>query len=195
MQDKKVQNSRIWNCEPMADDALKEGNYETSIEHHLRFLKNDPENGLALYHLGYAYGQMGDHLSEIVYYKKAIDSEFIDNDGIFFNLGMAYAETGQPENAVLSFKRALTVNPGNTDTLCELGMVYRQMNNYELAEETFTKATLIDPDLIKARFGLSIVYFEEGLLRDAFLELKQILKADPANKDARALLDYIINKD
>jgi hypothetical protein len=47
-------------CDEVADDALKNQNYEKSIILHEFFIKENPENGLAMYHLGFSHGQLND---------------------------------------------------------------------------------------------------------------------------------------
>ena len=63
---------KTWSCDKAADNAVKRKDYATGILLHERFLEKEPENALALYHLGYAHGQMGNHLKEVSYFEKAI---------------------------------------------------------------------------------------------------------------------------
>ena len=65
---------KTWFCDEEADKAMVLQDYQTGILLHERFLEKDPTNNLAMYHLGYAYGQIGDHRQEVSYYKKAIAS-------------------------------------------------------------------------------------------------------------------------
>jgi len=95
----KADAGKKWLCDSEADEALKRQDYETAITLHERFLEKYPENALALYHLGYAYGQTGDHLKEVAYYERAISHGF-KNDFIFYNLGMAYTDLSELEKSV-----------------------------------------------------------------------------------------------
>ncbi|HID29111.1 MAG TPA: hypothetical protein EYP19_03805, partial [Desulfobacterales bacterium] len=63
---------KTWTCDKEADDAMQQGAYGSGVLLHKRFLQKEPENALALYHLGYAYGQTGDHPKEVFHYEKAI---------------------------------------------------------------------------------------------------------------------------
>jgi tetratricopeptide (TPR) repeat protein len=60
-------------CNEEAAEALMREDYETAISLHEHILERDPQNGLETYHLGYIYGQFGNHTEEISYYEKAID--------------------------------------------------------------------------------------------------------------------------
>ncbi|RPI76232.1 MAG: hypothetical protein EHM45_13535, partial [Desulfobacteraceae bacterium] len=61
-----------WVCDPEADKQVKAGDLDAGIERHISFLQNHPANGLALYHLGYAYGRQGHFELEAEFYEKAI---------------------------------------------------------------------------------------------------------------------------
>ena len=102
-----------WSCNQEADEAMKRRDYAMGISLHSKFLEKEPENALAFYHLGYAYGQMGEYLKELSFYEKAIALGFQD-DQIFFNLGMCYGELKQLERSVAVFQSAVEKNPGNT---------------------------------------------------------------------------------
>ena len=72
-QNVKNQDSNQWICPEFADAPLRQGRFEEAIEQHLKVLSQDPDNGLAHYHLGYAHGQLGLHVGEIAEYSKAVD--------------------------------------------------------------------------------------------------------------------------
>jgi len=74
---------KTWACDKAADDAMKRKDYKAGILLHERFLEKEPGNAFALYHLGYAHGQTGDHLKEVSYYEEAIALGF-RKDRIFY---------------------------------------------------------------------------------------------------------------
>ncbi|MBW2109393.1 MAG: tetratricopeptide repeat protein, partial [Deltaproteobacteria bacterium] len=111
-------------CDKAADDAMRRRDFQAGVILHERFLVDHPDNGLALYHLGFAYGQLGDHVNEVAYYEKAISAGFKDED-ILFNLGMAYGELGQMNKAVDAFQEALKISPGSADNHFGLALVYQ----------------------------------------------------------------------
>ena len=179
-----------WTCDKKADDALQQHNYEAAIILHQRFLEKEPANGLALYHLGYAYGQAENHVKEIFYYEKAIALGFKENH-VFFNLGMAYGESDQTENAVSAFKRALDINPDSADSHFELAIAYQRSAADKPAEKEFLKAIEIDPSHTDARLHLSLLYADMGELQKACEQLHKILEIDPGNWRARDILKRI----
>ena len=116
--------NRKWICDRQADEAMKKKDYERGIILHERFLKKSGQNALAMYHLGYAYGQIGDHEREIIWYNKAISLGFREGQ-IFFNLGMAYGETNRIEDAIKALKQAVQIDPENPEYHYSLAMAFR----------------------------------------------------------------------
>jgi tetratricopeptide (TPR) repeat protein len=187
---KKPDVEENWTCDNEADEAMKRTDYAAGIFLHERFLEKDPENALALYHLGYAYGQIGEHLSEVAHYEKAIAFGY-KRDLIFFNLGMAYGELDQTQKSINAFKQALEMNPDSADNHLGLAMAYQKSAADKLAEEEFLKAIDIDPQQVEARLLLSLLYADWGELQKAADQLREVLEIDPTNARARKFLERI----
>ena len=179
-----------WTCDEEADNAMRRQDYDSGILLHQRFLEKDPENGSALYHLGYAYGQTGDHLKEVSYYEKAIGVGF-QGKRIYFNLGMAYGELNQGEKSIRAFRKALDLDPDSADSHFGLAMAYQRNSDEKLAEEEFLQAIKIDPGHLDARLYLSMLYADIGDLQKACDQLRKILEIDPTNRIAREFLERI----
>ena len=187
---KKPDVQKKWTCDNEADEAMKRNDYEAGISLHERFLEKEPENALALYHLGYAYGQIGENLREVSHYEKAISFGY-KRDRIFFNLGMAYGELNQTEKSISAFKQALDMNPGIADNHFGLAVAYQKNAADKLAEEEFLKAIEIDPRHVDARLLLSLLYADCGELEKAAGQLRKTLEIDPTNERARHFLERI----
>ena len=182
---------KIWTCDRAADEAMKRHDYVTGILLHNGFLEKSPSNPLALYHLGYANGRLGDHQKEVFYYEEAIALGFKE-DRIFYNLGMAYGDLNQMEDAIGAFKKALDINTENADNHFGLAMAYYQSGIADrLAEEEFLKAIKMDPANLDARLYLSMLYTDRGELPKATEQLQKILKVDPTHYRAREFLERI----
>lgn len=183
-------SEKIWICDKQADEAMKRKDYEAGVLLHQRFLEKEPANGLALYHLGYVYGQTGNHVKEVSYYQKAVALGFKE-DHIFFNLGMAYGELNQIEDAIGAFNKALDINPDSADNHFGLAMAYQRGVADKLAEKEFLKALKIDPAHVEARLFLSMLYADMGELQKAAQQLRNILEIDPTHRGAREFLQRI----
>ncbi|MBN1843719.1 MAG: tetratricopeptide repeat protein, partial [Deltaproteobacteria bacterium] len=182
--------NKTWICDEEADSAMRRQDYDAGILLHQRFLEKEPENGFALYHLGYAYGQTGNHLKEVSCYEKAIGLGF-QGERIYFNLGMAYGELNQGEKSIRAFRKALGIDPDSADNHFGLAMAYQRNSDDKFAEEEFLKATEIDPGHLDARLYLSMLYADMGDLQKARGQLRKILEIDPTNGIARQFLERI----
>lgn len=179
-----------WVCDPEADEQLKAGDLEASLERHLSFLQNHPVNGLTLYHLGYAYGQQGDFNLEAEYYEKAIRAGY-QKDGLFFNLGMVYGELQEYEKAFEAFERGLAVNPKYSDHYFGLGLLYRKRGDSIQTENFFLKAIELNPKNLDARLFLSEIYVAQSKREKALEQVRQILAIDPDHPVAREYLKQL----
>jgi len=165
-------------CDEVADDALKNQNYEKSIILHEFFIKENPENGLAMYHLGYSHGQLNDHENEMKYYEEAIRLGYYGS-GIFFNLGMAYGEMQRYDDAVRVFKKAIKVEPERADNHFGMALTYEKMGNLAGAEKALLKAAKLSPNDIDVNYFLGKFYLATGKKEEAFNQLEKLIKIAP----------------
>lgn len=178
-------------CEEEADEAIQSGDYESGIRLHLELLKRAPENALAMYHLGYAYGMAGDHGKEAESYEKAIALGYGEDADLYYNLGMAYGELDSTSKAIAAFRKALQIDPENADIRVGLGLAYRSDTDFSAAEEEFRRAIELMPEHIEARLNLAVLYADTGHLTKAREQLKKILQIEPDHPEAREFLNNL----
>lgn len=179
---------KVWTCDRETDRILESGDYEAAIRGHEALLERDPDNPLALYHLGYIYGQIGAHAKEIHCYERALALGFTE-DGLFFNLGMAYGEAGRLKEALRSFRRGQERDPKNADNFFGEALVYQKTGKGLEEEKALLAALRIKPDHIEARLFLALLYEERGEMARAVREAREVLKIDPQNGEAEAILE------
>ena len=75
-------------CDIVADSALSLEDYPTAIALHRTFLQAHPDNALAHYHLGFAYGMTGRSGEEIHEYRNAASLGLRVWD-LFLDMGLA----------------------------------------------------------------------------------------------------------
>jgi len=124
------------------------------------------------------------------------------------------ANTGDPAYGVQILKRALAVEPNNSDVLTNLGVNYLKMGPDQggNAYEAYTNAIKADPKNARARFRLGKIfqsqgnsekflqYFNDAVTADpayapAYLELYDYYSARDVNKARQYLEKYIANSD
>ena len=179
-----------WVCNDRADRAIQRGDTERGIALHEAIVAKYPQNGLALYHLGYTYGQAGNHLKEATYYEKAVALGF-ESDSVFFNLGMAYLDLDQPDKSIKAFHRALIMDRKSADSHFGLAIAYQRKGEEKKAERAFLKAIEIDPEHLEAKLNLSWLYTDTGDLEKARKGLQEILKTEPNHTIARESLERV----
>ena len=74
-------------------------------------------------------------------------------------LGNQYFDDNKPRDAINAYERALSIKGDNADVLTDMGIMYRQLGEFERAVEKFTQAGKINPLHEQSRFNLGVVLF------------------------------------
>lgn len=107
------------------------------------------------------------------------------------NLGQIYRNLiGVGQNAeqfaVASYNQAITLNPSNPGLRIELGGVYYQLKQWDLAQNQFTIAAQLKNDYANAYYNLGHVLEEKGDLQNALTQyqtVQQLVANDKGNLD------------
>jgi tetratricopeptide (TPR) repeat protein len=165
-------------CDPLADYFLGMEDYPEAIKRHLAVIKAHPDNALAHYHLGFAYGVTGQHQLELSEYGKAIELGLDDWD-LFLNLGLLYLETEQLDTAIKVLRLATVLAPDRPETHFNLGLAYERRGMLRQAEQEMLLAVRLDPDQVDARNSLGVIYAEEGEFSRARGEWQDLAEQAP----------------
>lgn len=177
-------------CDPVADFYLGTENYPQAIQRHLVVIQHDPGNALAYYHLGFAYGMVGDHQSELDDYQKAVGLG-LSNWDLFLNIGLLYLEAGRLESASQSLQLAELMAPYRPETHFNAGLLYERLGAYQKAEQELLLSLRIDPSQNDARNTLAVIYAEQGNYEQAHREWSDLVKAHPDYAPARTNLKIL----
>ncbi len=107
------------------------------------------------------------------------------------NLGQIYRNLiGVGENAenfaAASYNQAIALNPSNPGLRIELGGIYYQLKQWDLAQNQFTIATQLKPDYANAYYNLGHVLEEKGDLANAlpqYQAVRQLVANDKTNAE------------
>jgi Flp pilus assembly protein TadD len=132
-------------CDVHADAALGLEDYPTAIKLHRYLLRSHPNDALAHYHLGFAYGMMGRSIEEIDEYQKAVTLGLQSWD-LFLNLGLAYAAREELSDAAEALEHAALLGPERPETHFNLALVYEAENMLSEALKEITIARRLSPD-------------------------------------------------
>lgn len=174
-------------CDPLADYYLGMEDYPQAIQRHLAVIHEHPDRALAYYHLGFAYGVIGDHRRELEGYSKAVEMGLSDWN-LFLNLGLLYMEKGQLDSAVHVLRLAALLGPYQPETHFNLGLVYERMGMFQRSEQELLLSLALDPDQPDAHNQLGVVYAEEGNFQLAYREWSDLTRSDPDYAPAHANL-------
>jgi tetratricopeptide (TPR) repeat protein len=86
-------------------------------------------------------------------------------------LGLAYHKVGDIDNAILQYKKSLSLNPFYADAYNNIGISYFYKGSVDKAITNFKHAIEIDPYHADAHYNLGVVYGEKGLIDLAYKEM------------------------
>jgi tetratricopeptide (TPR) repeat protein len=184
----------VWRCDPQADAAVESGEWERARETHEAVLAEQPGNCLAMYHLGYIRGRLGDRAGEIQLYQDAMACGYTNDDQLYFNLGMALGDTDQFARARAAFEKAVAIAPDSADNHFGLGLMERAMGNDAAAEAALKKAIALAPRHWEARVALAQLYLDRNRWAEGRAQLEFILSAEPENQEALALWQTMLSR-
>lgn len=109
-------------------------------------LSSDPKNYDLLVQLGNLYYDKQYYAPAIDYYRRALESR-PNEVNVRTDLGTAYWYSGFPENAISEYKKSLAVDPGHSQTLFNMGVVYKDgLKDPKDAIATWEKLLKLHPD-------------------------------------------------
>jgi hypothetical protein len=106
-------------------------------------------------------------------------------------LGVFQLETGEYQNAVENFKRALGLKPKDQPATMSLGVAYSRSGDYGRAREVLLKAQALDKSDARTRYELGVALYKLGDMPGAKAQFASIDQgtADATLKDAAG--DYL----
>lgn len=103
-------------------------------------------------------------------------------------LAFAYAQTGRLERARQLYIRELRREPGNIDTLLDLGELLLEMNRDSEASEKFRRVLELEPDNADAHYNLGRLARKAGDTVAALRQFDLVVRLDPTYPRARCQL-------
>jgi len=150
----------------------------------------DPEFALGYSGLGETYWRLYEDTGETPYVEKAEDAL---NNALGLNselaqvqtlLGILKSGTGQYDDGIRIFKKALEIDPKYTLALRELARSYDDQGNKQQALETYREAIEIKPNYWQGHHDLAIHYLTNGDYDSAISEFRRVTEITPGNSSA-----------
>jgi Flp pilus assembly protein TadD len=131
-------------------NLLEQGKAEEAIWHLEQALELDDQNVAVLINLGGAYVMAGHHKKAVPLLETARDAE-PENAMVWTNLAAAYlgnpllATPEQQMQAIEAFQKALDLNPAAPNVHYNLGLIFVDRGDADLAAAAFRKAIQVNP--------------------------------------------------
>lgn len=102
-----------------------------------------------------------------------------------YNEGLAQVEGGRYLDAVLSFQRAIELDPAFAAAHYNLGVTFQRLESYEKAADAYRAAIGQDPDNADYLYALGATRYHLGDYRDAIGWFKKALDIDDFHRKAQ----------
>lgn len=106
-------------------------------------------------------------------------------------LGDIYRYSGDAENAIGAYKRAVRVDPDRTDVWIRLGSMHQARKEYRVAEKAYEKVRELGSHSFMATYYLGNLYLEKGDLEGARRYFEEITRDRPEFEPPYVSLGYI----
>lgn len=98
-----------------------------------------------------------------------------------FMLGLGYRQIGEVDEAIAYFKEVLEMNPGQIDSLNELGLCYAAKLDFEKSIELFSEAIKIEPKNHEIICNRGMANFQIGQIEKAVADIERAYKINPSD--------------
>ncbi len=117
-----------------------------------------------------------------------------DDYRVINNLGMEYANKGIHDKALVTYLKAIALDPKNPVAYHNIAGTYRDTGHIQLALENFQKAIELNPNFIFTYRSLADLYWRLGQYENCKESLEQILRIDPMDENSRRALQIVQEK-
>jgi len=137
--------------------------------------------------LGQCYQQLGRWREAQGAYEEFIAANPREKEA-FANLGLVKAKLGDSDSAVADFSKALELDPKFVDARRNRGTEYLRQKRYDSAIEDFSSVLAKDGDDTGTLYKRAYAYCTSEQRKLGTKDLRDVLRIEPKNDEARALL-------
>jgi tetratricopeptide (TPR) repeat protein len=148
-------------CNIGADYVLGEEDYPAAIRLHNAVLKENPNNALAHYHLGFAEGMIGNSAKEVREYRRA-EALGLTLWDLFLNLGLVQMGSGDFDAATDSLIKAVRYGREHFESHLALALAQEGLGQLQEAQNEALVALRLSPSQPEVRNELGVIYAKQG---------------------------------
>lgn len=151
----------------------------------------NPDNAEARYAVAVCHSYLHEYEQSITASLQAARyrSKFLPD--IYLLLGAGYERTGEPWNALRTYREASRRFPDNPELRLRLALVYLDLDKPELAAEALKNVLYLDPLNPDAHFHLGMLYSDYGYRIPSLLALGMALVLEPVEGPAKQINDRV----
>ncbi|MBF9061379.1 tetratricopeptide repeat protein, partial [Rhodobacterales bacterium HKCCSP123] len=164
----------------------RQGEIQNSIDYFHSAIAANPEYAEALTNLGNALTSLGRYYDAIKSYQISIEAK--PSGDAYFGLGNALKSSGDLDNALIFYRRALSVDPKHFAAASNMGNVYRAQGKFEEALKFYRRAVEINPSHPQTYNNMGALFQDLGLFDKAISCLEEAVGFRPDFSGARGLL-------
>lgn len=163
---------------------------DRAIEQFQQATEADPEFALAYAGLGEAYWRKYETTGTVEMVKeaeKALNSALQINERLApvqTLLGMLKSGTGDQEQAIVHFGRAIEIDPKYYPAYQGMARAFEQQGNSDKAANTYKRAIDLKPEYWAGYKDLGIYYLNKGEISNAIGQLEKVIELTPKNSTA-----------
>ena len=165
--------------------------FEDARNEYMLLTKLDPANYENFYELGLMMFNMGQTDKAINYFKKSASLN-LKHDMSFFYLGQIYYKNGVSADAKQCFLNTIKIDPANYQAHYYLGLVLRQLGDFEWALKEFEIAMKSDELKVKSLLARGSCFMEKSQFPKAVQEFERGLKYAKKGSDIELSLRYFM---
>ena len=125
------------------------------------------------------------------YYQYFINQGFEDHR-VFSNYGSILQNIGKLQDAEISLRKAIELNPNYANAHCNLGNVLKDLDKLQDAEKSYRKAIELNPNFANAHYNLGNVLKDLDKLEDAEKSYRKAIELNPNFAEAYSNLGNVL---
>lgn len=168
----------------------RQGQNQKALEDLLKLHSAYPENHIYLQDLATLYEQMGKPREEAEYWEEFVRHAPLPIEGCP-QIGQAYEKQGLRTQATDAFRRCLSFEPNNPDSIFQLAHSLEVERQYAESEELYERGMAVEPQYVDMQTGLARVQLRQGRIADAQKTAAKVVAAHPNDPDALLVLALI----
>jgi Tfp pilus assembly protein PilF len=174
-----------------ARDFYESGDLAESRLLYERILQKSSDNAEAQFYLGLILGRTGSYSAAEALLGKVVATQpqFVDALNALGNIAKLQEHWTVAEH---HYRRALSVQPGNTTILANLGLCLRESGQLETAELVLRRALEVSPPLPEAMLNLALTMADSGKQNEGLTLLRRALELDANFAEAHAALAHLL---